>query len=108
MHDVADMLIADAQNLADFGAVVARLRERAELVGGGGQGLCDFSSWQSRVHVVAYASESQTVLNSFGLPAVLHPIRDKRDYHVSRSSGHPQRTSRYELGDNEREEFCWP
>jgi hypothetical protein len=65
---VADMLVSDAEDLADFGSVVARLRKRSDLVRFSDQALCDFSSWSSRVHVVLYASEIPNKFLTFTAP----------------------------------------
>lgn len=70
------MLVADAEDLTDFGAVVACLRERADLVGLCYQSVCEFTCRPARVHVVAHPSESLRVVYAFchlphpsGLPA---------------------------------------
>jgi hypothetical protein len=39
------MLVADVEIFADFGAVVASIRQGADLVGGRGQDFCDLGSW---------------------------------------------------------------
>jgi hypothetical protein len=73
--DVADMLVADAENLADFGAVVTRLRERADLVRLCRQSVCDITCRPACVHVVAHASQSLTILNAFSpRPCFIHYV----------------------------------
>jgi hypothetical protein len=59
------MLLAYAENLADLGAVVARLRKRADLVRLGGQSVRDSPAGIRVFMWLLMPPKSLTVLNAF-------------------------------------------